>query len=131
MVMTIDWGALLAGDASPPKVGAGDTAPKREAEEVTAAGQTAFDAGIAARETEGDNRRRCAECGNLAEHGLCLAARRGEIGAARSYTPERDRLRRCEGFAPLPTDPDQCPPAVRWPGLIAAAQQAEAGQQST
>lgn len=104
----IDWDALLP--AKPPaKVGAGGTAAGQE--------QPATDPGIAAREREGDNRRRCTECGNLGERGICLAAARGEIVASRSYTPIRDLLRRCEGFAPLPTDPDQMPGSVKWAWL--------------
>jgi hypothetical protein len=73
--------------------------------------------GIAAREAAGDNRRRCTECDNLNERGICLAAARGEIAVSRSYTPMRDILRRCEGFAPLPTDPDQTPGSVKWAWL--------------
>lgn len=76
------------------------------------------DAEIAARERAGDDRRRCTECGNLAERGACLAAHRGEIKASRSYAPIRELLRRCEGFAPLDTDPDPRPGRERWPGLI-------------
>jgi len=60
------------------------------------------------------NQRRCTECGNLNERGLCLAAYRGEIKASRSYTPIRDLLRRCEGFKPLPDDPDQRTAWDRW-----------------
>lgn len=110
--MRIDWDALLppkqAGPAEPAeKVGAGDTAARHE--------QPATDPGIAAREREGDNRRRCTECGNLGrDRGICYAAQRGEITASRSYTPVRDILRRCEGFAPLPNDPDQTPGRIKW-----------------
>ena len=103
----IDWDALL-----PPKpvehiekAGAGGTAEPEE---------PATDLGIAARERQGDNRRRCTECGNMGERGICLAAQRGEIVAARGYTPIRDLLRRCDGFAPLPTDPDETPGSVKW-----------------
>ena len=59
----IDWGALLP--ATPAKVGAGDTAS-----DAGAARGLVADAEIAAREREGDNRRRCAECGNLGGRGL-------------------------------------------------------------
>lgn len=77
-----------------------------------------IDADIAAREREGDDRRRCGECGNLGERGVCLAAQRREIVAARGYTPMRDILRRCEGFAPLPNDPDQRHGRAKWACLF-------------
>jgi hypothetical protein len=108
--MRIDWDALLPPKLSDPpgKVGAGGTAEPD---------QPATDRGIADREREGDNRRRCIECGNLGERGICLAAQRGQVLASRDYTPIRDLLRRCEGFAPLPTDPDQTPGRIKWAGL--------------
>lgn len=117
----IDWGALLTDDAPPMEAPALATVDQREGEEPP-------DAAIVAREIEGDNRRRCAECGNLGERGVCLAAQRREIKASRSYVPLRDILRRCEGFAALPGDPDQRPALVRWPSLLVDPQQAEAGQ---
>lgn len=104
--MRIDWDALL-----PPK-------PAEPAEgEQTLPTLPATDPGIAAREREGDNRRRCTECGNLGERGICLAAQRGEIVVSRNYTPVRDILRRCEGFKPLPNDPDQTPGRIKWAWL--------------
>lgn len=108
--MRIDWNELLPPKSPEPaeKVGAGGTAESD---------QPAHDPGIAAREREGDNRRRCTECGNLGERGICLAAQRGQIVASRSYSPIRDLLRRCEGFAPLPTDPDQTPGSIKWAWL--------------
>jgi len=113
--MRIDWDALLPPKSpeSPEKVGAGGTAESGS----NCATLPATDAGIAAREREGDNRRRCTECGNLGERGICLAAQRGQIVASRSYTPIRDLLRRCEGFAPLPTDPNQTPGRIKWAWL--------------
>jgi hypothetical protein len=109
--MRIDWDELLPPKSPDPaeKVGAGGTAKEPE--------QPAADAGIAAREREGDTRRRCTECGNLGERGICLAAQRRQIVASRNYTPIRDMLRRCEGFAPLPTDPDQTPGRTKWAWL--------------
>lgn len=107
----IDWGELLAEEAPPMAAPAPAIADQPESKESP-------DAAIVAREIEGDNRRRCAECGNLAEHGLCLAARRGEIKASRSYVPMRDILRRCEGFAAQPSDPDQRTGLERWPGIV-------------
>jgi len=112
--MRIDWDELLppkrTGLAEPlQKVGAGGTA-----EDGEPADEPAPAAGIAAREAAGDKRRRCTECGNLNERGICRAAERGEIAASRSYTPIRDLLRRCEGFAPLPSDPDQTPGREKW-----------------
>ncbi len=65
-----------------------------------------------------NDRRRCDQCANLTERGLCLAARRGEINASRIYEPIRDLLQRCVGYMPKATDPDQRPGRERWPGLI-------------
>lgn len=66
-----------------------------------------------------DNRIRCIECGNLNDSGICRAATLGKIEASRTYTPIRDLLRRCDGFAPLPNDPDQRPGLSRWGALFA------------
>jgi hypothetical protein len=117
----IDWGAMLADDAPPMELPAPPLAEQAQDEAPP-------DPSILAREAEGDNRRRCAECGNLGERGACLAAQRRQIKASRQYVPLRDILRRCEGFAALPGDPDQRPGRERWPGLIVDPQQAEAGQ---
>ena len=68
----------------------------------------------APRERDNDNRRRCTECSNLNERGLCLAAVSGEIVASHIYTPIRDLLRRCEGFKPMPSDTDQRNGRDRW-----------------
>ena len=65
-----------------------------------------------------DDRRTCEQCANLTGRGLCLAARRGDIVASRSYEPIRDLRRRCEGYAPGPDDPDRRPGTERWPGLM-------------
>ncbi len=64
-----------------------------------------------------DDRRTCAECANLTGRGLCLAARRGEIVASRSYEPTRDLRRRCEGYMPGVDDSDRRPGQERWPRL--------------
>jgi len=108
--MMIDWDALLP--AAPP------AAPATEARraEPTPAPPAADATGerIAPPWRDGDNRRRCTDCGNLNERGLCLAAHRGEIVASRTYTPMRDLLRRCEGFKALPDDPDQRTALDRW-----------------
>lgn len=112
--MRIDWDELLP-PKSPElagKVGAGGTA-----EAIEPPAEPDHDKGIATREREGDNRRRCTECGRLSERGICKAVESGEIVAGRSYTPVRDLLRRCEGFAPLPTDPDQTPGCIKWAWL--------------
>lgn len=119
--MMIDWGAMLADDAPPQAAPAPALTKYEEGERLPVAA-------IVAREAEGDNRRRCAECGNQGERGLCLAAQRGEIKASRHYVPLRDILRRCEGFAALPGDPDQRPGLERWPGLNAEPHQTAAGQ---
>ena len=64
-----------------------------------------------------DNRRRCFDCSNRAPNGRCLAAARRDIVASRAYEPDPALLRRCEGFKPLPSDPDQRSAGERWPGL--------------
>ena len=65
-----------------------------------------------------DDRRSCDQCANLTGRGLCLAARRGEIVASRTYEPVRDWLRRCEGYLPGPDDLDRRLGRERWPGLV-------------
>jgi hypothetical protein len=62
-----------------------------------------------------DDRRYCAECTNLAANGACRAAWRGEIQASKDYHPVDDTPRRCEGFAPKSSDPDQRSGRERWP----------------
>lgn len=64
-----------------------------------------------------DDRRHCAECGNLSA-GRCLAAWRGEIEASRQYRPIDDLPRRCGGYAPKSNDLDQRTGKQRWPGLV-------------
>lgn len=54
--------------------------------------------------TSNDDRRSCIQCKNLTKQGLCLAARRGEIIANRSYEPIPDIPRRCEGYVPKAAD---------------------------
>ena len=108
--MMIDWDALLP--TNPPAAPATEAQqPEPRPEPLAADADTT---GRAASWRDGDNRRRCTECGNLNERGLCLAAVRGEITASRSYTPLRDILRRCDGFKPSPRDPDQRPGWDRW-----------------
>lgn len=68
---------------------------------------------------DNDDRRCCAQCANLAPSGLCLAARRGEVIASRTYHPVDHVPRRCECYAPGPNDPDRRPGRERWPGLTA------------
>lgn len=108
--MMIDWGALLP--VAPP-------APPATSEPRPEPARAPDPAGAVAEQSappwrDGDNRRRCTDCDNLNERGLCLAAYRGEIVASRSYTPIRELLRRCEGFKPLPDDPDQRTAWDRW-----------------
>lgn len=106
----IDWGAMLsraepaAPEAPPPP----DAAPEPAAPALSP---------IRSPERSGDNRRRCSECSHRLPDGRCLAAIHRAIVASRAYVPNRDTLRRCEGFAPLPDDPDQRPARDRWPGL--------------
>lgn len=83
----------------------------------TGAGEFAHLPGIDHPERFGDNRRRCCECLNRAHNGRCLAVARGLVVAARGYTPHPEWLRRCEGYKPCTTDPDQRSGADRWPRL--------------
>lgn len=108
--MMIDWDALLP--AAPPAIPATE-APRLEPAPAPPVAD-ASSGSIAPPWRDGDNRRRCTDCDNLNERGLCLAAHRGEIKASRSYTPIRELLRRCEGFRPLPDDPDQRAAWDRW-----------------
>lgn len=64
-----------------------------------------------------DDRRYCAECTNLTPRGLCLAARRGEIKASRTYYPLDHIPKRCEGYVPDPNDSDRRLGRERWPIL--------------
>ena len=109
----IDWDAMLSGgDVQPPAhIEAGQAAANQEANAPAALPD------IHDPERAGDNRRRCAECGNLASNGRCLAAARRELVASRTYAPAPDWLRRCECFKSLPSDPDQRAGRDRWPGL--------------
>ncbi len=51
------------------------------------------------RDRDGDDRRLCLECGNLARNGRCVAAGRGQIAGASTYLePVPTILQRCEGF---------------------------------
>lgn len=70
-----------------------------------------------------DDRRHCTQCANRAPSGLCLAARRGEIIASRTYHPMNRLPRRCEGYAPGPDDPDRRAGHERWPGLTAKTEE--------
>lgn len=108
--MMIDWDAMLP--AAPPAPPATEAPRLQPAPPPNPADLMAER--IAPPWRDGDNRRRCTDCGNLNERGLCLAAHRGEIKASRSYTPIRELLRRCEGFKPLPDDPDQRTAWDRW-----------------
>lgn len=63
--------------------------------------------------------RPCLWCGNLARNGRCLAAARGELRAARDYSPTKPDLpQRCIGYLPPGDDPDQRPGCERWPELV-------------
>ncbi len=111
--MMIDWdGMLSGGDARPPAhIEAGQATANQGADAAAAL------PGIGDPDRAGDNRRRCAECGNLASNGRCLAAARRELVASRTYAPAPDWLHRCECFKPMPNDPDQRAGRDRWPGL--------------
>lgn len=63
--------------------------------------------------------RPCLWCLNLARSGRCLAAWRGELRAARDYSPTRPDLpQRCIGYRPAADDPDQRPGRERWPEMV-------------
>lgn len=108
--MRIDWDDMLQPKPAPVE----QSSPSNNGLNI----QPVIDADIAAREREGDDRRRCVECCNLGERGVCIAAQRREIVASRGYTPMRDILRRCEGFMPLPSDPDQRHGRTKWVCLL-------------
>ena len=108
--MRIDWDGMLQPKSAPVE----QSSSSNNGLNI----QPVIDADIAAREREGDDRRRCVECGNLGERGVCIAAQRREIVASRGYTPMRDILRRCEGFMPLPSDPDQRHGRTKWVCLL-------------
>ena len=65
--------------------------------------------------------RPCLWCRNLTRSGRCLAAWRGELRAARDYSPTKPDLpQRCIGYLPPGDDPDQRPGRERWPELVPA-----------
>jgi len=62
--------------------------------------------------------RPCLRCRNLTPMGRCLAAWRGELRAARDYSPTfPDLPQRCIGYRPKADDPVQTPGRERWPEL--------------
>ena len=64
--------------------------------------------------------RPCLWCRNLSPGGRCLAAWRGELRAARDYSPTfPDLPQRCIGYRPNADDPDRTPGRERWPDLVA------------
>ena len=85
-----------------------------------------FDGGLSRTDAEAiawqeDDRRRCTQCLNRRPHdGVCKVAEPkvdAVVVANRSYAPDPILPRRCEGYAPKVSDPDQRPGAERWPGL--------------
>jgi len=63
--------------------------------------------------------RPCLWCRNLTSTGRCLAAWRGELRAARDYSPTfPDLPQRCIGYRPKANDPDRTPGRERWPELV-------------
>lgn len=64
--------------------------------------------------------RPCLLCRNLSPGGRCLAAWRGELRAARDYSPTfPGQPQRCIGYRPKADDPDRTPGRERWPELVA------------
>lgn len=65
--------------------------------------------------------RPCVLCRNLTARGACLAAWRGDLpNAGKQYHPEQHQPRRCEGYVPSGSDPDQRTGRERWSNLDAA-----------
>ncbi len=65
--------------------------------------------------------RPCLACASFARSGLCLAAARQELRAARDYMPGMPQNpTRCVGYLPGRDDPDQRPGYERWPYYVAA-----------
>jgi hypothetical protein len=63
--------------------------------------------------------RPCTWCRSLSPGGRCLAAWRGELRAARDYSPTfPDHPRRCIGYRPRADDPDRTSGRERWPELV-------------
>jgi hypothetical protein len=62
---------------------------------------------------DSDDRRHCADCGNLSISGRCLAARSGSIEAGSHYKPVDDCPRRCVGYVPKANENDQRTDAQR------------------
>ena len=64
--------------------------------------------------------RPCLLCRNLSPGGRCLAAWRGELRAARDYSPTfPGQPQRCIGYVPKPDDPERTTGRERWPEMIA------------
>jgi hypothetical protein len=62
--------------------------------------------------------RPCLLCRNLSPGGRCLAAWRGELRAARDYSPTFPELpQRCIGYRPKADDPERTTGRERWPEL--------------
>ena len=63
--------------------------------------------------------RPCTWCRNLSPGGRCLSAWRGELRAARDYSPTfPNQPRRCIGYRPKADDPERTPGRERWPEMI-------------
>lgn len=63
--------------------------------------------------------RPCIWCRDLALSGRCMAAARGELRAARDYSPPiPGQPQRCIGYSPPADDPDLRPGRERWPELV-------------
>ena len=97
---------------------------RAEAERAAAANK--IEANIAPAESvrwpfeEWGDLRPCLLCRNLSPGGRCLAAWRGELRAARDYSPTfPDQPQRCIGYRPKADDPDRTPGRERWPELVA------------
>ena len=96
--MMIDWDALLP--AAPPATPA-TGAPRPEPAPAPPAAD-ASSGSIAAPWRDGDNRRRCTNCGNLNERGLCLAAHRGRSRRAAAIPQSAN-------YCGAAKDSDRCP----------------------
>ena len=110
----LDWDELF--ECAKPADEPAALSPPQDAIPYDGAAVAAVEA--VAKKASDDNRRRCVECLNLNDSGVCLAASRGEFVAARWYSPIRDLPRRCEGYKPMPQDADQRPGRERWAWLL-------------
>ncbi len=135
---SVSFGSTVQGrneNISTLPVGAGDTPLiAADAETVTPFDLEGFEERAAIAEFDGrldrvaaeslaweeDDRRRCTQCANRRYDGVCKVAaptKDALVIAGRSYAPHPMLMRRCEGYTPKASDPDQRTGEDRWAGL--------------